>query len=207
MKVPPRSAFLLLLSAVFIGCTARHEVVAVTETNIGVDIGQTPSTQTPHAKLGYQRVEAAIVPTNRSAGEDAGNIANGAASNAEVIMELRYSGIFSTGTGSGIYQRLAVGPDAVRQPGAAALFIRNNEGNVDNNATLALANLKVLETPISQRTSLAELARVFSSSSAATQSRMSKVMQGFNYQDSASFFSGNPTLEQIQAVNAAASVK
>jgi hypothetical protein len=54
------------------GCTARHEVIAVSETNLGVDVGQTPSSQTPHLKFGFQRVEAAIVPTNRSAGEDAG---------------------------------------------------------------------------------------------------------------------------------------
>ena len=51
------------------GCTNnRHAVIAVTGTNIGVEISQNPANQSPQAKLGYQRSEVAIVPSNRSGG-------------------------------------------------------------------------------------------------------------------------------------------
>lgn len=201
------SGVVAVLCLLLLGCAARHEVIAVTETNLGIDVGQTPSSQTPHAKLGFQRVEAAIVPTNRSAGEDAGNVPNGAASNAEVIMELRYSGLFSLGDNSGLYQRLAVGPDAVRQPGAAALFIRDNSGKIDTNGAAVLEKLKALETPNERRTALAQVARIYASADDATRKRMETVMQGLGYKDGTSFFSDNPGPEQINAVSAAATGK
>jgi hypothetical protein len=184
------------------GCAARHEVLAVTETNLGVDVVQTPSTQTPHAKFGYQRVEVAIVPTNRSAGEDAGNVPSGAASNADVIMELRYSGIFSTGKDSGLYQRLAVGREAVQQPGAAALFIRDASGNVDANAVAALQALKKAEMPVPSLAALKHLTDCYWNSPEA-QAKIKAAAGG----DLRAFIDSNPTAAQIDAVSAAAGCK
>jgi hypothetical protein len=124
------------------GCAAtRHAVVAATGTSIGVEIAQNPANQTPHAKLGYQRAEVAIVPTNRAAGADPGALGKGAAETTNVLMELRYSGIFSTGERSGIYQRLAVGKKAVKQPGAAVMFLKDHKGEVDEQAAAALRSL------------------------------------------------------------------
>lgn len=118
------------------GCAEnRHAVIAVTGTNIGVEISENPVNQVPQAKLGYQRGEIAIVPTNRSGSKDPVKPNTmltdntGAKGVANVLMELKHSNIFSFGKG-GIYQRLAVGKTAVSQPGAAFMFARNQEGKI-----------------------------------------------------------------------------
>jgi len=183
---------LALTAALAAGCASRHMIVTATGTNIGVEVSQNPANQSPQAKLGYQRTEFAIVPTNRSANEDPGeasaaatvaastgagtgtNVAQtgtdtaacssgactstapdnggtvtqnggktlaggGAKDLGDVIMELRYGGIFDLGKDSSIYQRLAVGSVAVRQPGAAFMFARDAEGKVDADMAKALA--------------------------------------------------------------------
>lgn len=133
-------ALFLATAAVPIGCANRHAVVASTGTSIGVEVAQNPANQTPHAKLGYQRLEVAIVPTNRSGDIDPGGangpLDHGAADSTDVLMELRYSGIFSMGDGSGIYQRLAVGKNAVTESGAAVLFGRDNSGRLTESETV-----------------------------------------------------------------------
>jgi hypothetical protein len=128
------------------GCAGRHSIVAATGTNIGVEISENPQTQAPYAKLGYQRTEWAIVPTNRSAEKEPGAEGNGAKDHGEVLMELRYGGIFDTGPSSGIYQRLAVGGTAVSQPGAAFMFARDADGSI--NAGTAAALQSALTIPV-----------------------------------------------------------
>lgn len=149
------------------GCTTKeHYLIASTGTVIGVELAQNPVNQTPQAKLGYNRAEIAIVPTNRNpcvidetkvSKETTGNETkileettkkkdvncgsfngNGAADTAEVLMELRYGGIFSWGDSNGIYQRLAVGEIAVAQPGASVMFAKKTDGSVDDEAAKAL---------------------------------------------------------------------
>jgi hypothetical protein len=121
------------------GCAQQgYSVIASTATVIGVEVSQNPATQTPQAKLGYNRGEFAFVPTNRHAGEAAGGIGKGASDTANVIMELRYGGIFDLGPSSGIYQRLAVGETAVQQDGAVLLFSKNATGQIDPTAAKAL---------------------------------------------------------------------
>jgi hypothetical protein len=119
------------------GCTTQqgYYVLALTGTVIGVEVSQNPATQTPQAKLGYNRGELAFVPTNRSGGENANaGGAQGAKDSAEVIMEIRYGGIFDLGSNSGIYQRLAVGQTAVKQPGASFMFMKNANGDLNPEA-------------------------------------------------------------------------
>jgi hypothetical protein len=84
------------------------------------------------------------VPTNRSAKEDAGDGVGGAASHGEVLMELRYGGVFDLGPSSGIYQRLAVGQTAVQQAGASLMFSRDADGAISEPARQALEHLKVI---------------------------------------------------------------
>lgn len=139
--------FAALSITTILGCATRSAIVTSTGTNIGVDISQNPATNSPQAKLGYQRVETAIVPTNRSAEPAPGNFGGGAADHGDVIMELRYGGIFDTGPSSGIYQRLAVGYTAVQQPGASVMFARNAGGDVDEKAQAALRNLSSVPEP------------------------------------------------------------
>jgi hypothetical protein len=105
-----------------------------------VEISQNPATQTPQAKLGYQRTEIALVPTNRPTEDPTDKKVKGAEETAEVLMELKYAGIFSWGASGGIYQRLAVGKTAVSQPGAALMFTRNVAGDVGNDAAKAAAD-------------------------------------------------------------------
>lgn len=147
-----RSISIIALTSLAItgGCASRSAIVTSTGTNIGVDISQNPATNSPQAKLGYQRVEAAIVPTNRSAETVPGNFGGGAADHGDVIMELRYGGIFDTGPSSGIYQRLAVGHTAVQQPGASVMFARDADGKVDGTAQTALRNLASIPAPSSE---------------------------------------------------------
>lgn len=125
------------------GCNSyNHSVIAATGTSIGVEVSQNPATQVPQAKLGYQRAELAIVPTNRSAEKTtttANSMGEGAKDHGEVIMELRYGGIFDTGKSSGIYQRLAVGKTAVSQPGAAFMFAKDADGALSTSTADAVA--------------------------------------------------------------------
>jgi hypothetical protein len=132
------------------GCqSAGYKVLAATGTNIGVELSQNPATQSPQAKLGYQRVEMAFVPTNRSSQDTAtaaNSLGKGAPDVADVIMELRYGGIFST-TDSSIYQRLAVGPHAVAQPGASFMFAKKADGSMDAGTAQAVAQAHVARIP------------------------------------------------------------
>jgi len=148
----PAAAALVLAAG---GCATRtHYVVAATGTVIGVEIDQNPATQTPQAKLGYNRGELAIVPTDRqvcSVPKDSTEVRcvpEGGTAEAvpDVLMELKYAGIFDLGQASGIYQRLAVGNTAVRQPGASLMFARNATGDLDPAVAGALA--AVSKTPI-----------------------------------------------------------
>ncbi len=133
----------------------EHHVLATTTTVIGVDVSQDPASNQPHGKLGYYRSELALVPTNRTylyckdkAQKNCIQIpgdSEGAAKSAEVLMELKYdSGVLNPIKG-GIYQRLAVGEKAVGEPGAALMFAKNPEGEIDKNSTDAIDNLAMLE--------------------------------------------------------------
>lgn len=135
-----------LLGAGLYGCTEKqgYSVLAVTGTVIGVEVSQNPATQSPQAKLGYNRGELAFVPTNRNGGNSAGDLHNGASDSADVLMELRYGGIFDLGASSGIYQRLAVGKEAVRQPGASMMFAKNADGSIDAQTQSALDAVKTI---------------------------------------------------------------
>lgn len=115
-----------------IGCAnGKHNVIAATGTSIGLEVAQNPSSQMYQAKLGYHRAELAIVPSNRSSGgTNDPSFGGGASDTTDVVMELHYANIFSLQQ-SGIYQRLAVGKNAVSQPGAALMFAKSKDGTLD----------------------------------------------------------------------------
>lgn len=132
----------IIIASSLVACTNQnHYVVATSATVIGVELSQNPATQTPQAKLGYNRAELAIVPTNRSTADSSSVAPTGAEESPDVLMELRYDGIFAFNEKSGIYQRLAVGTEAVSQPGAAAMFLRDAEGKVDPAAVEAIKEI------------------------------------------------------------------
>lgn len=115
-----------------LGCTTgKHYVIAATGTVIGLEVAQNPSTQMYQAKLGYDRAELAIVPSNRASGSKGDtNYGSGAADTTDVVMELNYANIFDLKS-SGIYQRLAVGKNAVSQPGAVFMFAKGKDGTLN----------------------------------------------------------------------------
>lgn len=163
-----RKKFTILVAALVIsglyGCTKNqgYSVLAATGTVIGVEVSQNPATQSPQGKLGYNRGELAFVPTNRNGGKDAGTSHDGARDSANVIMELRYGGIFDLGESSGIYQRLAVGDIAVHEPGAAVMFAKNSDGSIGNDTDKALGAVK--SVPLvsgSKLKSMAEISRKY----------------------------------------------
>lgn len=195
---------IVLVAAMAGGCNlgVRHEVVAVTETNIGVDLSQNPANQTPQGRLGYQRVEVAIVPTGRSGNVDPGNNQQGAATLADVIMELRYMGIFGSGENSGIYQRLAVGKDAVSQPGAWAMLARDGTGKVDKETAAALNQLKSLEVSGVVRQGKYDIVRAYIDPS--KRAAIDKEVSSLGYRTFSDFMDGKPSVEQIDQVKKAA---
>jgi hypothetical protein len=143
-----RLAFVAVVSAAALGgCSENkdHYVIAATGTAIGLDISQNPATQTPQAKLGYHRGELAIVPTDRGTGSD--GTGAGAEKSADVLMEIYFGTGLSTTGGSTIYQRLAVGKDAVSQPGAGVMFAKGPTGQLDANAERALMAARGIPAP------------------------------------------------------------
>jgi hypothetical protein len=153
---------IIVAAAIFLsagGCSSqRHAVIASTGTNIGLEIAQNPANQLPQGKLGYNRAELAIVPTNRSSDNAPTGQGNGAADVADVIMEIKFSRIFSQD--SGIYQRLAVGKTAVSQAGAAFMFARDTKGELDPTAAKQLSALySVSATDTSIRAEKAKLSQ------------------------------------------------
>lgn len=195
------AALLFVTVAGGMACAGRQALITSTGTNIGVDIAQSPTTQTPHAKLGYQRVEVAIVPTNRSALEDAGDKGGGAADHGEVLMELRYGGIFDLGATSGIYQRLAVGSTAVRQPGAAYMFARDAAGNLNSDVTKSLESIPAPTAGISAGKIL--VATAYRSGDPSVKERVTAAVKAQGY-DSYDFFIDNrpsePSAEQMTKI-------
>ena len=155
-----RVMFPTLTAVALTGCA--HDpthVIASTATIIGVDLGQGQATQTVTGTLGYKRAEFALVPTNKvapaagggaSSDSGGGTSGGGAADVADVIMELNYQGIFSSG--GGIYQRLAVGRNAVAAGAARTLFSKDPNGTISakaveiakDGATIAAARINVI---------------------------------------------------------------
>ena len=117
---------LTVLLAALCGCTSLHSVITSTQTGLGISVSENPSTQLYELRLGYFRNEVAIVPGST----------NCPASVPDVLMEIRMENIIKGGL---VYQRLAVGPNAVSQPGAAYLFAKDANGAVSTNVAAALA--------------------------------------------------------------------
>ena len=158
--------FLILGFILGAGCqSSKHRVITVTGTVIGLELAENPATQVPHAKLGYNRAELAYIPTNRPSGDDPTGEVEGAEESVDVLMELKYAGIFSWGASGGIYQRLAVGKEAVRQPGAAYMFARDVKGNLEplaaEQVTAALRNIEIVNKISERRTAIVDAYEYF----------------------------------------------
>jgi hypothetical protein len=202
-NMPRKLLAICFVSSFVCSCAGRQAVLAVSGTVIGVEISQNPANQSPQAKLGYNRGEIAIVPTNRSALEDAGASLGGARDIADVIMEIRYGGIFDTGPSSGIYQRLAVGSTAVTQPGASFMFAKDADGKITNEATEALKSLEMIKSS-DQRTIVA-IANLGDRrrKDPALREKIDAEVKKLGYESWDNFVDGKPrepTLEQVESI-------
>ena len=109
------------------GCSSlKNSVMVSTGTFLGVQVAENPTTQLYEAKLGYGRAEFAYVPGNT----------NDPSSVPDVMMEIRMENMFKGGF---IYQRLAVGRNAVSQPGASLMFAKDASGTLNSNAVSAIS--------------------------------------------------------------------
>lgn len=107
----------LLLS----GCAAdRSYIITSAQTVLGITVTENPATQLYEARLGLVLSQVAFVPGNT----------NDPSSFPDVIQEFKVNNIF---TGGLIYQRLAVGKNAVCQPGAALMFAKDGTGSFGTN--------------------------------------------------------------------------
>jgi len=137
---------LVMLSSWMISSCAANQgysVIATSATTLGVNVSQEPTSGGMSGTLGYKRGEFAFVPTNRNGGKGShGSTNNGAKDSANVIMEFQYGGW----TEGSIYQRLAIGEEAVKN--SALMFARNNNGEVDASTRRALQAVNnIKETP------------------------------------------------------------
>jgi len=195
------SVLLTLLFSQFVlltGCSTQgYSVIATTATTIGVGLGQQPANGTLDATLGYKRAEFALVPTNRNAGENAGDFKEGAADSAEVIMELRYSGIFTTSEKGGIYQRLAIGKEAVKSDGAAIMFAKEPDGTMSTEATNALKAVHTVP-PVSSAENLSKgkLSLIFNGSNDVQKALFNQAAKDAGYSDFGAFAIEQNTSEE-----------
>ena len=93
------------------GCAIlKDKVLVSTSTVFGFEIAQNPASQMYQIRFGYARTEIAIVPTN----------------GVDVLTEFQLRDV--TGTG-GVYQRMAVGSEAVKQ--SIFMFAKDANGNLN----------------------------------------------------------------------------
>ncbi|HVZ93078.1 MAG TPA: hypothetical protein VG797_01065 [Phycisphaerales bacterium] len=121
------------------GCAERvlrENVLASTQSTVGLSLAQNPASQLYELKAGYARSEFFLVPTGKLVGYDAEGAEKDIAGachdptpTPDVIAEIQVGGrgkqTLATGEQGAeiqMYQRLAVGTNAVRAPAAVALM-------------------------------------------------------------------------------------
>jgi len=126
-------SFLLIpVLLMLVGCAAlKDKTVVTTATVLGVSLAQNQGTGMYEAKLGYCRAEFVLTDTNST----------------DILMEFKTSKLFSFTDNGGIYQRLAIGKNAVTAGASTALFLKNRNGNFDTNAVPTTMMLQRLSQP------------------------------------------------------------
>jgi hypothetical protein len=99
------------------GCAAPNSVCTTAQSVLGLTVSENPATQLYEVRFGLVLSQIAFVPGNT----------NDPASYPDVIQEFRINNIF---TGGLVYQRLAVGKNAVQQPGASVMFSKDSSGSL-----------------------------------------------------------------------------
>jgi hypothetical protein len=176
---------LALLAALLLsGCAINNpnRIVIVSGTVLGIELGENPATQLYHARLGYVRSEVALVPSTNGLAPD-------------VLLEANYGRLFTRD--ASLRQRLAVGRNAVGQPGAFLLFATSKDGTVDSNAAAIAKSLTSIPSPDASATAaLLPLAKAYEASDKKPEFDTVAMLRG--YQNFSDFLGqGNLTTEQV----------
>ncbi len=170
-------AALLFCALVLTGCQNLNSVITSTQTGLGASVSENPSTGLYEARFGYFRNEFAFVPVPT----------NQPSTMPDVMMEIHIQNVFKGGS---IYQRLAVGSNAVCQPGAVLLFAKSPDGTIDS--TTAAAVLKTTNTADATVVS-AKLPLAQAYQKASDKSPWNAVAKSLNYDSFAAFLTSTST--------------
>ena len=177
---------LLLFLAILCSCsTPSNRIVVISGTVLGIEIGENPATQMYNVRLGYVRSEVALVPSTNNEAPD-------------VLMEAHYGRLFTRD--ASLKQRLAVGKNAVNQPGAFILFAKNPDGTIDSNAVAIAKSLASIPSPNpTVSAQVLPLAKAYQASS--TKADFDVVAVGLGFANFSDFLiRPNLTLEQVKAI-------
>lgn len=120
---------LAIIAALFMGgCTTQNYIVTSAQSVLGISVSENPATQLYEARAGVVVSQVAFAPCST----------NGMGFVPDVIQEFRVNNLFAGGL---VYQRLAIGSDAVSQPGASLMFARDANGTLSTNAWDAVKKL------------------------------------------------------------------
>lgn len=114
---------LALAAALLAGCASPNSIVTTAQSVLGISVSENPATQLYEARAGIVLSQIAFVPCSTNS--------NGTLMVPDVIQEFRVNNLFAGGL---VYQRLAVGANAVNQPGASVMFAKDASGKLSTNA-------------------------------------------------------------------------
>lgn len=117
MKLIALATALLFLTS----CAAPNSIITTAQSVVGISISENPATQLYEARAGVVVSQVAFVPIDT----------NCPITVPDVIQEFRVNNLFSGGL---VYQRLAIGANAVGQPGAALMFAKDAKGSISTNS-------------------------------------------------------------------------
>lgn len=115
------------------GCESSKCVVTSAQSVLGIGVTENQATQLYEARAGIVVSQVAVVPCNTN---------NGFV--PDVVQEFKVNNLFAGGL---VYQRLAVGSNAVSQPGAAMMFCKDGSGNVSTNLVQAWVGQYLTKQP------------------------------------------------------------
>ena len=130
------------------GCRNINCVVANADTGIGIKFDYNPTTNLPQGQVAFLHASNIIVPTNRVS-DDTAKVAtgNGASDSVDVISEISFTSFFAFwNSNPTIYERLAVGKNAVNAPGAVAMMAKSSSGSLTQQAVDAIKAISGVKT-------------------------------------------------------------
>ena len=171
------------LAMLLVGCAAMQDKVLVaTSTILGFEFAQNPATGMYQGRFGYARAEIALVPTN----------------GVDVLTEIQ----FNLMNGGGLYQRMAVGSNAVRS--SMYMFAKGANGVLDPMSAEAISRSLTGIPVVSPTGTSAKVPLAAAYRAAADRSKFDVVAQSLGYLNYEAFLLNTAlNAEQVTAMSAA----